>query len=122
MIDVPFASAGRGELATIDQVTEQHFDETFDLNVRDTLFTVQKALKVFNDNGSIILNGSIAGVKGFPAFGVYAASKASVRSFARTWLNELKDRRIHVNVISPGPIDTEILKPLGKKPRNSSPR
>ncbi len=114
-IDVLFASAGRGEFATIDQVTEQHFDDTFDLNVRGTLFTVQKALKLFNDNGSIILNGSIAGVKGFPAFGVYAASKASVRSFARTWLNELKDRRIRVNVISPGPIDTEILKPLGEE-------
>ena len=114
-IDVLFASAGRGEFATVDQVTEQHFDETFDLNVRGTLFTVQKALKLFNDNGSIILNGSIAGVKGFPAFGVYAASKAAVRSFARTWLNELKDRRIRVNVISPGPIDTPILEPLGEE-------
>ncbi len=114
-IDVLFASAGRGEFATVDQVTEQHFDDTFDLNVRGTLFTVQKALKLFNDNGSIILNGSIAGVRGFPAFGVYAASKAAVRSFARTWLNELKDRRIRVNVISPGPIDTPILEPLGEE-------
>ena len=114
-IDVLFASAGRGEYATVDQVTEQHFDETFDLNVRGTLFAVQKALKLFNDNGSIILNGSIADVKGFPAFGVYAASKAAVRSFARTWLNELKARRIRVNVISPGPIDTPILEPLGEE-------
>jgi NAD(P)-dependent dehydrogenase (short-subunit alcohol dehydrogenase family) len=114
-IDVLFASAGRGEFATVDQVTEQHFDETFDLNVRGTLFAVQKALKLFNDNGSIILNGSIADVKGFPAFGVYAASKAAVRSFARTWLNELKARRIRVNVISPGPIDTPILEPLGEE-------
>ena len=112
-IDILFASAGRGEFGAIGQITEQHFDETFDLNVRGTLFTVQKALPLFNDNGSIILNGSIAGVKGFPAFGVYAASKAAVRSFARTWLNELKDRRIRVNVISPGPIDTPILDPLG---------
>ena len=91
-IDILFASAGRGEFATLGEVTEQHFDDTFDLNVRGTLFTVQKALPLFNDNGSIILNGSIAGVKGFPAFGVYAASKAALRSFARTWLNELKDR------------------------------
>jgi len=112
-IDILFASAGRGEFATLGEVTEQHFDDTFDLNVRGTLFTVQKALPLFNDNGSIILNGSIAGVKGFPAFGVYAASKAALRSFARTWLNELKDRRILVNVISPGPIDTPILEPLG---------
>ena len=114
-IDVLFASAGRGEFATIDQVTEQHFDETFDLNVRGTVFVVQKALKLFNNNGSIILNGSIAASKGFPAFGVYAASKAAVRSFARTWLNELKDRRIRVNVISPGPIDTAIMAPLGEE-------
>jgi NAD(P)-dependent dehydrogenase (short-subunit alcohol dehydrogenase family) len=112
-IDILFASAGRGEFATVEQVTEQHFDETFDLNVRGTLFTVQKALKLFNNDGSIILNGSIAGVKGIPAFGVYAASKAALRSFARTWLNELKDRRIRVNVISPGPIDTPALDPLG---------
>ena len=112
-IDILFSSAGRGEFATVEQVTEQHFDETFDLNVRGTLFTVQKALPLFNNNGSIILNGSVAGVKGFPAFGVYAASKAAVRSFARTWLNELKDRNIRVNVISPGPIDTPILEPLG---------
>ena len=112
-IDILFASAGRGEFATLGEVTEKHFDETFDLNVRGTLFTVQKALPLFNDNGSIILNGSIAGVKGFPAFGVYSASKAALRSFARTWLNELKDRRIRVNVISPGPIDTPILDPLG---------
>ncbi|GAA3754025.1 SDR family NAD(P)-dependent oxidoreductase [Terriglobus aquaticus] len=114
-IDILFASAGRGEFASIDQVTEQHFDETFDLNVRGTLFTVQKALKLFNDGGSIILNGSIAGSKGSAAFGVYSASKAAVRSFARTWVAELKDRQIRVNVISPGPIDTPILAPLPKE-------
>jgi NAD(P)-dependent dehydrogenase (short-subunit alcohol dehydrogenase family) len=112
-IDILFASAGRGELAKIGEVTEQHFDDTFNLNVRGTLFTVQKALPLFNDNGSIIMNGSIASIKGFPAFGVYAASKAAVRSFARTWLNDLKDRKIRVNVISPGTIDTPILDPLG---------
>ena len=112
-IDILFASAGFGEFATLDKVTEQHFDTTFDLNVRGTLFTVQKALALLNDNGSVILNGSIASVKGFPSFGVYNASKAAVRSFARTWLLELKDRRIRVNVLSPGTIDTPALDPLG---------
>ena len=112
-IDILFASAGVGELATLEQVTEGHFDKTFGLNVRGTLFTVQKALPLFNDNGAIILNGSIASIKGFPAFGVYSASKAAVRSFARTWLVELKERRIRVNILSPGTIDTPILDPLG---------
>ena len=112
-IDILFASAGRGEFAPIGQVTEQHFDDTFDLNVRGTLFTVQKALPLFNDGGSIFMNASIVSIKGFPAFGVYAASKAAVRSFARTWANDLKDRKIRVNVISPGPIDTPALDPLG---------
>lgn len=114
-IDILFASAGRGEFATVDQVTEQHFDDTFNLNVRGTLFTVQKALKLFNDGGAIILNGSVVSIKGTPAFGVYAATKAAVRSFARTWVAELKDRQIRVNVISPGPIDTPALAPLGEE-------
>ena len=112
-IDVLFASAGFGEFAKIGEVSEQHFDKTFAVNVRGTLFTVQKALPIFNAGGSIILNGSIAGSKGFPAFGVYSASKAAVRSFARTWLVDLKDRQIRVNVISPGTIDTPALDPLG---------
>jgi NAD(P)-dependent dehydrogenase (short-subunit alcohol dehydrogenase family) len=86
-IDVLFASAGLGEFAALKQVTEEHFDRTFDLNVRGTLFTVQKALPLFSDNGSIFLNGSIAGIKGFPSLGV---SKAALRSFARTWLSNLK--------------------------------
>jgi NAD(P)-dependent dehydrogenase (short-subunit alcohol dehydrogenase family) len=114
-IDVLFASAGFGEFAKLDEVTEAHFDRTFDLNVRGTLFTVQKALPLFNDNGSIFLNGSIAGIKGIPAFGVYGASKAALRAFARTWLLELKDRRIRVNILSPGPIDTPGLDPLGSE-------
>jgi NAD(P)-dependent dehydrogenase (short-subunit alcohol dehydrogenase family) len=113
-IDVLFASAGQGEFATLEQVTEEHFDKTFDLNVRGTLFTVQKALPLFQDDGAIILNGSIASIKGFPSFGVYCASKAAVRSFARTWLLELKDRRIRVNILSPGTIDTAALDPLGE--------
>jgi NAD(P)-dependent dehydrogenase (short-subunit alcohol dehydrogenase family) len=83
-IDVLFASAGMGELVKLEDVTPEHFDKTFDLNVRGTLFTVQKALPLFNDGGSIVMNGSIASVKGFPAFGVYSASKAAVRSCART--------------------------------------
>jgi NAD(P)-dependent dehydrogenase (short-subunit alcohol dehydrogenase family) len=112
-IDILFGSAGQGELATLEQVTQVHFDKTFDLNVRGTLFTVQKALPLFNDNGSIFLNGSIASIKGFPGFGVYSASKAAVRSFARTWLLELKERGIRVNILSPGTIDTPILDPLG---------
>jgi NAD(P)-dependent dehydrogenase (short-subunit alcohol dehydrogenase family) len=118
-IDILFASAGFGEFATIEQVTEDHFDKTFDLNVRGTLFTVQKALPLFNDGGSIIMNGSIASIKGFPSFGVYSASKAAVRSFARTWLLELKDRLIRVNVLSPGTIDTPILDPLGDEAKES---
>ena len=118
-IDVLFASAGQGEIATLEKVTEEHFDKTFGLNVRGTLFTVQKALPLFNDNGSIVLNGSIAGIKGFPSFGVYSASKAALRSFARTWLLELKDRRIRVNVLSPGTIDTPALDPLGADAKNS---
>ncbi len=106
-IDVLFASAGQGEVGVpIGTVTEEHFDKTFDLNVRGTLFTVQKALPLLTDGASVILTGSIAGSMGFETFGVYNASKAAVRSFARTWANELKGRKIRVNVISPGPIET----------------
>jgi NAD(P)-dependent dehydrogenase (short-subunit alcohol dehydrogenase family) len=85
--------------------------------VRGTLFTVQKALPLFNDGGSIIMTGSVASVKGFPGFGVYAASKAALRSFARTWLNELKGRNIRVNVLSPGQTDTSDSQRLDKETR-----
>ena len=112
-IDILFASAGDAEFATIGNITEEGFDRTFNLNVRGTLFTVQKALPLFNDGGAIIMNGSIAGSKGIPSFSVYSASKAAVRSFARTWLLELKDRSIRVNVLSPGTIDTPILDQFG---------
>jgi len=105
-IDVLFASAGKGEAAKLGEITEQHFDAGFGLIVRGTLFTVQKALPLLNDGASIIMTGSVASVKGFPGFGVYAASKAALRSFARTWLNELKGRHIRVNVLSPGQVDT----------------
>ena len=116
-IDVLFASAGKGEAAKLGEITEQHFDAGFDLIVRGTLFTVQKALPLFNDGGSIIMTGSVASVKGFPGFGVYAASKAALRSFARTWLNELKGRHIRVNVLSPGQVDTPDSQRLDKETR-----
>jgi NAD(P)-dependent dehydrogenase (short-subunit alcohol dehydrogenase family) len=108
-IDVLFASAGMGEAVPLGEITEQHFDAAFNLNVRGTLFTVQKALPLFNDGGSIFMTGSNASVKGFPGFSVYAASKAALRSFARTWLNELKGRKIRVNVLVPGQVATPIL-------------
>jgi len=105
-IDTLFANAGGGEFAPIDKVTEEHFDKTFDTNVKGVFFTVQKALPLMPDGATIVLNASIVSIKGMPAFGVYSATKAAVRSFARTWTNELKDRQIRVNVVSPGPIDT----------------
>jgi NAD(P)-dependent dehydrogenase (short-subunit alcohol dehydrogenase family) len=114
-IDVLFASAGMGEALKLGEITEQHFDAIFSLNTRGTLFAVQKALPLFNDGGSIFMNGSIASVMGFPGFGVYAASKAALRSFARTWLNELKARNIRVNVLSPGPIDTPVQEQIGEE-------
>lgn len=105
-IDVLFANAGGGEFASLEQVTEQHFDETFNTNVKGLLFTVQKALPLLQDGGSIILTGSTAATKGTESFGVYAATKAAIRSFARTWANELRGRSIRVNTLVPGPIDT----------------
>src|ERR1700691_3705713 len=116
-IDILFASAGKGEAAKLGEITEQHFDAGFDLIVRGTLFMVQKALPLLNDGGSIIMIGSVASVKGFPGFGVYAASKAALRSFARTWLNELKGRHIRVNVLSPGQVDTADSRRLDKATR-----
>jgi NAD(P)-dependent dehydrogenase (short-subunit alcohol dehydrogenase family) len=108
-IDVLFANAGIGGFVSLERITEEYFDQTFDINVRGTLFTVQKALPLLNDGASIILTGSVAGVKGTPDFGVYAASKAAIRSFVRTWTSELKARRIRSNVVSPGPIKTPII-------------
>jgi NAD(P)-dependent dehydrogenase (short-subunit alcohol dehydrogenase family) len=106
-IDVLFASAGQGGARQpLGSIPEEDYYAVFDLNVRGTLFTVQKALPLFRDNGSIVMNGSIAAVKGMQRSTVYSASKAAVRSFARVWAAELKDRRIRANVLSPGPIDT----------------
>jgi NAD(P)-dependent dehydrogenase (short-subunit alcohol dehydrogenase family) len=101
-VDVVFANAGMGEVAPLGAISLESFDRTFAVNVRGTLFTVQKALPLLREGGSIILTGSIAGVKGLPGFDVYSASKAAIRSFVRTWTVELKDRRIRANIISPG--------------------
>ena len=108
-IDIVFANAGIGEFAPLGSIAEEHFDKLFDINVRGVLFTVQKALPLLNDGGSIILTGSVAGVKGIPAFGVYGATKAAIRRFVRSWTVELKDRRIRSNVVSPGPIATPLM-------------
>jgi NAD(P)-dependent dehydrogenase (short-subunit alcohol dehydrogenase family) len=112
-IDILFANAGVCELAPLAGVTEEHFDKLFDINVKGLLFTVQKALPLIADGGAIILNSSIANTTGFPTFGVYSATKAAVRSFARSWTAELKDRKIRVNAISPGPIETPIFGKMG---------
>jgi NAD(P)-dependent dehydrogenase (short-subunit alcohol dehydrogenase family) len=103
---VLFANAGLGEFVPQGQITEAHFDKTFGVNVKGTLFTVQKALPPMPDGASIVMNGSMTSSKGTPAFGVYAATKAALRSFARTWAVDLKDRKIRVNVVSPGTVIT----------------
>src|SRR6202051_3535182 len=108
-IDILFANAGAGTIGPLAVATEAHFDQTFDVNVKGMFFTVQKALPLFKDGGSIILNSSVSNVLGLPGFTAYAASKAAVRSFARGWTMELKDRKIRVNTMSPGAIDTPAL-------------
>ncbi|MCK9684981.1 SDR family NAD(P)-dependent oxidoreductase [Scleromatobacter humisilvae] len=108
-IDILFANAGAGTIAPLAAATEAHFDQTFDVNVKGMFFTVQKALPLFKDGGSIILNSSVSNVLGLPGFTAYAASKAAVRNFARGWALELKDRKIRVNCMSPGAIDTPAL-------------
>jgi NAD(P)-dependent dehydrogenase (short-subunit alcohol dehydrogenase family) len=119
-IDVLYASAGQGEFnLPLGKISEESFDKTFDLNVRGTLFTVQKALPLMRDGGSIIMTGSIAGVKGFEGSSIYNASKAAVRSFARSWTNDLKSRRIRVNVISPGPIETGVFATIPQEMKNA---
>jgi NAD(P)-dependent dehydrogenase (short-subunit alcohol dehydrogenase family) len=112
-IDVLFANAGVAEFSPLERITEAHFDKLFDINVRGTLFTVQKALPLFNDGTSIILTGSVAGSKGTSAFSVYGATKAALRCFVRGWTMELKDRHIRSNVLSPGPTDTPA---IGQQP------
>jgi NAD(P)-dependent dehydrogenase (short-subunit alcohol dehydrogenase family) len=111
-IDVLFANAGVAEAAPLGAITEEMFDRTFDINVKGTLFTVQKALPLLRDGASVILNASIVASKGLPGVSVYSATKAALRSFARTWTTDLKARKIRVNVVSPGPIDTPGLRGL----------
>lgn len=105
-VDIVFANAGGGEFLRMGEITEAHFDKWFGINVKGLLFTVQKALPLMPDGASIILNASILATKGFENFSVYCATKAAVRSFARTWTVDLKGRKIRVNAISPGPIAT----------------
>jgi NAD(P)-dependent dehydrogenase (short-subunit alcohol dehydrogenase family) len=105
-LDIVFANAGVAKLAAFGTITEELYDWTFDINVKGLLFTVQKALPLLPDGASIILNSSIVASKGFPMNSVYSATKAAIRSFARTWTTDLKDRRIRVNAVSPGSIDT----------------
>src|SRR3989475_3304431 len=111
-LDVLFANAGVAKYAPLGTITEEFYDSIFDINVKGLLFSVQKALPLMPDGASIILNASIVGGKGLPANSVYAATKAAVRSFARTWTTELKDRRIRVNAVSPGATDTPGLNEL----------
>lgn len=119
-LDVVFANAAVAEFATLEQITEEHFDTLFGINVRGVLFTVQKALPLLNDGASVILNGSTSADAGAEAFGVYAAGKAALRSFARTWANELKGRGIRVNTIMPGPTDTPGLSGLAPDPEQAA--
>jgi NAD(P)-dependent dehydrogenase (short-subunit alcohol dehydrogenase family) len=118
-IDILFANAGVGEFAALAEITEDHYDKIFDINVKGVLFTVQKALPLFRDGGSIILNASVVASMGTRAFSVYSATKAAVRNFARSWILELADRGNRVNVLSPGPIATPGLDGLGKTEEQS---
>lgn len=111
-LDVLFANAGGGSFAALEDVTVEHFDETFSINVRGTLFTVQKAVPLLNRGASVVLAGSTSATSGVPAFGVYGASKAAIRAFARTWAVELADRGVRVNAVVPGPTETEGLRGL----------
>jgi NAD(P)-dependent dehydrogenase (short-subunit alcohol dehydrogenase family) len=111
-IDVLFANAGFYEFGPFGEITEEHFDKTFNTNVRGLLFAVQKALPLLSAGSSVILTGSIASIKGFPAFSVYDATKAAIRSFARGWIVDLKGRDIRINVLSPGHTETPGLSTL----------
>jgi NAD(P)-dependent dehydrogenase (short-subunit alcohol dehydrogenase family) len=108
-LDIVFANAGGGPLVPLGSITEEHYDSVFNVNVKAVVFTVQKALPLIPKGGSIILTASIVSIKGFPSFSIYSATKAAVRSFARTWTTDLKDRGIRVNAVSPGPVDTPLL-------------
>lgn len=118
-VDILFANAGGGEYAPLGEITEEHFDKWFGINVKGLLFTVQKGLPLIPEGGSIILNASIVSIKGLANLSVYSATKAAVRSFARTWTTDLKGRNIRVNVISPGGIDTPALDGLLKSAKEA---
>jgi NAD(P)-dependent dehydrogenase (short-subunit alcohol dehydrogenase family) len=111
-LDIVFANAGIAKYAPLGKITEEFYDSIFDINVKGLLFTVQKALPLLSDGASIILNASVVGIKGLSSNSVYSATKAAIRSFARTWTTDLKDRRIRVNAVSPGAIDTPGLSDL----------
>ena len=111
-IDVVFANAGGGEFAPLGAITEEHYQRTFDTNVKGVLFTVQKALPLLRDGGSIVLMASTTSISGTPALSVYSATKAAVRNFARNWMLDLKDRNIRVNAVSPGVTETAGLNAL----------
>jgi len=112
-IDILFANAGVADVAPLGSITESHFDKIFNINVKGLLFTVQKALPLFQDGGSIILTASVGGSKGFEGVSVYGATKAAIRSFARSWTVDLKHRKIRVNAVSPGMISTPMLSGQG---------
>ncbi len=118
-LDILFANAGIPQFAPLEEISEEHFDKIFRINVKGLLFTVQKALPILEDGGSIILNASIGTSKGVGGSSVYSATKASVRSFARTWTVDLRDRKIRVNAISPGPIDTPIFSSITQNEEQS---
>ena len=107
-LDILFANAGTGALVPLTEITPEHYDETFDINVKGTIFTVQKGLKLMGEGGSVILTGSTTGVMGTPAFSIYSASKAAVRNLARSWAQDLHGTGIRINVLSPGPTLTEL--------------
>ncbi|AGZ40620.1 SDR family NAD(P)-dependent oxidoreductase [Actinoplanes friuliensis] len=109
-IDVLWASAGVGAQGRLGEITEEHFDAAFSLNARGTLFTVQKALPLFNDGGSIFMTGSNASLRGYPGWSAYAASKAVLPAYARVWVSELRDRKIRVNVLTPGQVATPLMR------------
>jgi len=114
-IDVLYASAGAVDGAPIGQITEEHFDKQFDVNAKGTLFTVQKALPLLKDNSSVIMTGTVAAQMGLPYLSVYAASKATLDAFAKGWVTDLKDRKIRINVIHPGPIDTPLFNSMSEE-------
>jgi NAD(P)-dependent dehydrogenase (short-subunit alcohol dehydrogenase family) len=107
-LDILLANAGTGEFAALDEITPDHYDRTFDVNVKGLLFTVQKGLPLMTSGGSIILTGSSTSVMGTPRFSVYSATKAAIRNFARSWAQDLRGTGIRVNVLSPGPTMTEL--------------